>query len=305
MRLCWAVYLAVLALVTSGCALFKGAAMVFVYKKAPLTTAQVHLDIPYSDSKSPKNRLDLFLPTGTNWPVMVFVYGGGWTEGDKSFKFGGDDVYGNIGRFYAARGVGVAVINYRLLPQVKWQEQISDVARATAWAYDHIAGYGGDRRRFFLCGHSAGAQLVDRIALDVKPLTDTGHSPKIISGVISVSGAGLDMTDQLTYTLGESPAYFAKRFATDPQPGDWQKIASPVTYIRAESPPFLILYAGGETKALIRQSQHFSDVLTQAGVQNNLVMVPGQSHARMVLALSRDDKTAGPAVLEFINSLHR
>ena len=233
---------------------------------------------------------------------MVFVYGGGWTEGDKALKVAGDDVYGNIGRFYASQGIGVAVINYRLLPRVLWQAQVLDVAHATAWVHSHISDYGGNSNRLFLCGHSAGAQLVDRIALDPMPLTEAGSSPVIICGVISVSGAGLDLKDKETYALGESPDYYAKLFDTGTKPGDWQREVSPVTYAHSGAPPFLILYAGGETKSLIRQSQRFSQILTQSGISNEVVKVPGQSHARMVLTLSHDDKTAGPAILRFIET---
>jgi hypothetical protein len=32
------------------------------------------------------------------------------------------------------------------------------------------------------------------------------------------------------------------------------------------------------------------------------VVVPGESHSRIVLTLSRDDKTAGPAILNFVRS---
>jgi acetyl esterase/lipase len=177
------------------------------------------------------------------------------------------------------------------------------VAQATAWVYRHIAEYGGDPKRLILCGHSAGAQLADRVALDPKLLASAGISNNIVRGVISVSGAGLDMTDQVTYDLGESPDYFAQRFATGENAADWKKVASPATYAQAGAPPFLILYAGGETKSLIRQSQHFSELLSKAGVTNQLIRVPGQSHARMVLTMSREDKTAGPAMLEFIRSI--
>jgi acetyl esterase/lipase len=278
--------------------------MAILYRRADLPAAQVHLDIPYeADSISPETRLDLFAPAGTNWPILIFVHGGGWDGGDKSLKVAGDDVYGNLGRFYAEHGIGVAVINYRLLPHVQWQDQIFDVAHATAWVYHHIGEYGRDPRRLFLSGHSAGAQLVDRIAVDPTPLAAAGISSPIVRGVISVSGAGLDIQDQETYKLGASPKYYAERFGTGANPGDWQKKASPTTYIHPGAPPFLIMFAGGEKKPLVRQSELFSHDLTRAGISNKTVIVPGQSHARIVLTLSRPDKTAGPAILNFIESI--
>ncbi len=268
------------------------AGIALFYEKAPLPDAQVKYDVPYVD-RSPlaAQRLDLFLPKGTNWPVLVFVHGGNWDAGDKGLRVGGADVYGNIGRFYAARGIGVAVINYRLQPTINWRDQVKDVAAATAWVHAHIAEYGGNPDRIFLGGHSAGAQLACHAALLLS---------SVISGVISVSGAGLDMADQKTYDLGASRTYYAARFGDNGPREIWEREASPVTYITSNAPPFLILYAAGETRALQRQSQRLREVLENYHISNQLVVVQGQSHARMVLTLSRSDRTSADAILHFI-----
>ncbi len=272
-----------------------------LYKRAPLPDVQVKYDVPYVDhSLLAKQRLDLFLPKGTNWPVIIFVHGGNWDAGDKGLRVGGADVYGNIGRFYAARGIGVAVINYRLQPTVNWREQVKDVAAATAWIHAHIAEYGGSPHRLFLGGHSAGAQLACRVALDSRPLAEQGSSPSIISGVISVSGAGLDLADQKTYNLGAKRAYYTARFGGKDPREIWEQQASPVGYVTSNAPAFLILYAAGESKALQRQSQRLSEVLGKERVPYRLVVVPGQSHERMVLTLSRPDSRSASAILDFI-----
>ncbi len=279
-------------MVFTSCTVVEHAGIALFYEKAPLPDAQVKHDIAYVDhSLLAEQQLDLFLPTGTNWPVFIFVHGGNWDAGDKDLRVGGADVYGNIGRFYAARGVGVAVINYRLQPTVNWRKQVEDVAAATAWVHAHIAEYGGNPNRIFLGGHSAGAQLACHAAL---------LSPSVISGVISVSGAGLDMADQKTYDLGASRAYYAARFGDNTPREIWEREASPIMCITSNAPPFLILYAGGETRALQRQSQRLREVLENEHVYNQLVVVPGQSHARMILTLSRADRTSADALLHFI-----
>jgi acetyl esterase/lipase len=292
----------IMGIFLSGCmSVIDRVGIAFLYKKAKLPASQVRYNIPYeAGSTNVKQQLNLFLPAGTKWPVMVFVYGGAWVAGDKDLRVGGADVYGNIGRFYADHGIGVAVINYRLLPKVKWFDQVDDVAHAVAWVHEHIAEYGGDPHKFFIAGHSAGAQIAARVALDPKPLDKLGLSPSIFCGVITVSGAGLDMTDAKTYELGESPKYFAGMFNTGQ--ADWQKDASPVSYASAAAPPFLIMYCGNEAKALKRQAQRLSDALTRNKTPNDILVVPGQSHARIVLTLSRPDRTAGPAILEFIKT---
>ena len=299
MKLPPGLFLVGLVFAVSGCtSVVQRVGISVLYKRADWPEARVRRDIPYCEgSNLAKQRLDLFLPKGHDWPVFIFVHGGGWTTGDKALRVGGADVYGNIGRYLAARGIGVAVISYRLLPGTGLAGQVDDVAQAAAWVHNHIAGYGGDPRQMFIGGHSAGAQLADRIALDPRPLQSHGLSPHDLSGVISVSGAGLDLTDETTYQLGASRQYYEQRFGTNTQA--WRE-SSPVTYVQPGAPPFLILYAGGETKALQRQSRRLQEVLSAHGVKNQLVVVPGQSHTRIVLALSRPDKTAGPAMLNFL-----
>jgi len=287
----------------AGCSAVERVGIHFLYKKAELPESQVVRDKAYRDESSPKQRLNLFLPDSSGWPVFMFVHGGGWNTGDKDLTVGGADVYGNIGRFLASHGIGVAVINSRLLPQASWREQIEDVADATAWVASHIAGYGGSPNRLFLSGHSAGTQIAARIALDPAPLEKRGLSPRILCGVIAVSGAGLDLQDALTYELGEDIHYYEKRFRDGDGDESWKKTASPVSFANALAPPFLIIYAGGESKGLQRQSQLLHEALISRGAQSQIVIVPGQSHQRIVPTLSRPDKVAGPAILEFLQSV--
>src|SRR6185295_1887655 len=122
-------------LLWSGYVALRRAGMAVLFKPVSLPENQVRRDIPYrGESSDSKHRLDVFLPEGTGWPVFVFVHGGGLTSGDKGLRVSGAEVYGVIGRFYASRGIGVAVINYRLHPKACWRDQVEDVAHATAWA---------------------------------------------------------------------------------------------------------------------------------------------------------------------------
>ncbi len=102
-------------LALSGCALVTRAGVALLYENAALPAAQIVRDVCYiaAPCNTADHTLDLYLPTQREWPVIVFVHGGGWDSGDKNYRAGGADVYANIGRYYATRGIGVAVINYR------------------------------------------------------------------------------------------------------------------------------------------------------------------------------------------------
>ena len=248
----------------AGCSLVTRAGVALYYEAAVLPASQIVRNLCYtaaSPCDTPKHTLDLYRPAAASWPVIVFVHGGNWNSGDKNYRAGGADVYANIGRFYAGRGIGVAVINYRLQPGVPEASQVDDVRAAVAWVRGNISGYGGHPDRIFLMGHSAGTQLSALAALST---ADSG-----VRGVIAVSGASLEG---------------AARAAHPP------------------APPFLVLYATGESQALQRQSQMLHTALTAAGASSTLVPVTGESHTRMVLALSHPGKLPAKAILDFIRS---
>jgi hypothetical protein len=117
-----------------------------------------------------------------------------------------------------------------------------------------------------------------------------------------VSGAAFDLTDQRTWDLGADPEYYRARFGTQTS-NDWQKAASPMTFLRPGAPPFLVIYASGESKALRRQSEWLVEKLRDNEVPVYPVIVPRSSHERIVLALSRGDAPAGPQILNFVKNL--
>jgi len=288
--------------VVSGCALMDFASVKVMYQKASLPDSQIHKDIAYRESSTdPKQRLDLYVPERQNWPVLVFIHGGGWNTGDKAYDVAGSDLYANIGRYFASRGIGTAVINYRLLPHVNWREQIRDAAAATAWVYRNAARYGGNPKRLFLSGHSAGAQLAARIALDPEPLKKEGFSKGIVAGVIGVSGAGYEIASKRSISsTGGLKTYYAKRFADGDETDAWAKEASILRFIDKTAPPFLILYGSAETNDLKQQSELLAKRLKSSGVPMEWIVIPHRDHIQTVMTMSREEGVTTPALRHFI-----
>ncbi|HEX5036061.1 MAG TPA: alpha/beta hydrolase [bacterium] len=276
-----------------------------MYQKTEIPEDRIHRDLPYRDLPAgpagEKQRLDLYVPNGKNWPVLVFVHGGGWDSGDRQYEVAGADIYANIGRFFAAHGVGTAVISYRLLPDVTWQEQIRDVAGAVAWVYKNATRYGGDPKRLFLSGHSAGAQLAARVALDPKPLQDEGLSKKIVSGVIAVSGAGYQIEgEELRSTRGGRKGYYQRRFQQDDPTDGWRTEVSVLRFVDKSAPPFLLFYGSAEPTSLIEQSELLAKRLQDAGVPAKLAVIPHRDHVQTVMTLSREEDVTAREALAFI-----
>ncbi len=104
----------------------------------------------YSDSSDQythvRCRLDIHYPKGKKGlATIVWFHGGGLTGGNKELP---KDL---LEKGYIVIGVG-----YRLSPKVKVADCIEDAAAAVAWTFAHIGEYGGDNRKIYLSGHSAG-----------------------------------------------------------------------------------------------------------------------------------------------------
>ncbi len=265
-------------------------------------TAEVRLDVAYrtDDRAHRKHRLDLFLPRERGWPMLVFVHGGSLEKGDTAYTVAGHDIYRNIGRFYSARGVGVALINYRLQPVVNWVDQAGDVAAAVAWLTPRLEELGSDGR-MYLSGHSAGSWLVGHVALDQDLQTRYGVDPTAITEVISISGSGFDLTDDLTWELFGREEVWQRRFSIEAGDPDWKERASIVPHVGPDSPPFLLLYSEDEWPALIRQNRLMCDALTSAGAGCRIEEIRGSGHRRMVLAMSHPDKPLASRILAALN----
>lgn len=298
-----------LGLLVSACAATtERAGIAAFYRHSEIAPERVKKDLAYregADADPQKHKLDLFLPpaeTPAGFPVLVFVHGGYWTTGDRALLVGGKDIYGNIGRFYASRGIATAVISYRLQPGVKMPAQFEDVAAAVAWVRAHIAAEGGDPEKLFLAGHSAGGQLVTRLALDRALQERSGIPAGAFRGVIAIDGAGYDPSDEKTYELGGTRSLYEAKFA-DGTP-DWAKNGNTLALLEGDAvpvpPPFFVLLASREHPSLVRQAQLLQRKLRAAGGTTSGAVVPRHIHSSIALAMSNPKNIAARKTLAFI-----
>jgi acetyl esterase/lipase len=122
-------------------------------------------------------KLDVSYPKGTKgYATVVWFHGGGLTGGERYFPDLKD------------QGIAVVAVSYRLAPKVQTPGFIDDSAAAVAWVLKNIERYGGDPKKVFVAGHSAGAYLASMIAMDPKWLSAQRASNRQLAGVIAVSG---------------------------------------------------------------------------------------------------------------------
>ncbi len=234
----------------------------------------VYPDIPYAqiDGIDPNLlSLDVYTPlTGSGgFPVVLMLHGGSWTGGDKRTL----SVSGTKSLFFTSQGCIFISINYRLAPDAKYPAPAQDVAAALAWIHSYIGHYGGDARRVYLMGHSAGGQLAALVATDEGYLAAHGLGLNALAGVILLDGVGIDIPSEVT---PHTQPMFEAAFGSDPQV--WRE-ASPLAHVTPgkDIPPFLIFYAGGPGMSQ-NTGQEFANALTSAGVKNWLVSAPEKTH---------------------------
>lgn len=149
----------------------------------PSGTYRLHDGVAYGALA--RQKLDVYTPESVapagGWPVVVFFYGGSWNRGDRAqYRF--------VGEALASRGVLTLIADYRLYPQVRYPDFLLDCAQALAYGLREAEGLGGNPKRVFVMGHSAGAYNAAMLALDPRWLASTGHAPTELAGWVGLAG---------------------------------------------------------------------------------------------------------------------
>ena len=216
-----------------------------------------------------RQQLDLYVPDAAvprPFPVVVFFYGGGWESGKrKDYRF--------VGAELATRGVMTIVADYRVFPEVVFPAFIEDGALAVRWAQEHAAESGGNPKRLFLMGHSAGAQIAAMLALNKQYLREAGADPHLIAGLIGLAGP-YDFLPLKKATL--------KKIFGDPAPRSTQ----PIDFVTADAPPALLVYGSDDTTVDPGNSLRLAAALKSVGRPAEIRVYPGVGHSRVVAGFS-------------------
>jgi acetyl esterase/lipase len=227
-----------------------------------------------------RHKLDVYMPNPAPHPVPVvlFVHGGSWQEGDKSS-------YTFAGRALAAQGFLTFVINYRLHPKHRYPAFVDDVDLALRWAADNAKSFGGDPHKIFAMGHSAGAY---NVAMAVLSNRYAAARPKL-AGVVTLAGP-------FDFVPLDSPITI-KVFSDVPDLPSTQ----PINHATANAPPFLILHGASDTLVYPRNAVALDKALKQAGAQSTLKIYEGVNHADIMLALSTWMRKKAPTLADAVS----
>ncbi|WP_297450402.1 alpha/beta hydrolase [uncultured Alistipes sp.] len=194
-------------------------------------------NIPYRTTGDPytleRCKLDVYYPESEkDSPVVVWFHGGGLSGGEKF-----------IPAVLMICGLVVVAVNYRLLPKATLHDCIEDAAASVAWTFGQIEKYGGDPRKIYVSGHSAGGYLTSMIGLDKKWLATHRIDADSIAALIPFSGHAI--------------CHFAYRQAmgmSDTQP--LVDETAPLFHVRPDAPPMIIVSGDRELEMLGRYEEN-------------------------------------------------
>ena len=277
----------------------------FLPSVAPAQTPpRVQRDIAYAEPKNERRLLDVYAPpSGSSLPVVVWVHGGGWMRGSKN------EVAHKPAAF-VDKGFVFVPVNYRFIPDVTMDTIVRDVAKSVGWVHANISRHGGDPKRIFLMGHSAGAQLVALLCADSRYIEAESVPRTSIKGCVPIDGDTYDVP------LEVATATARRKSLKQPSPKmghpekfgnlKQQRELSAVNHIAPNRgiPPFLLIHVADHTDTTA-QAHRLWEALEQAGVPAKLFGAEGTDHVKLDRDLGTAGDQATQVLFEFTGQLLR
>jgi acetyl esterase/lipase len=226
-------------------------------------------DVTYCTTDTSPQKMDVYFPdSGGPWPALVYVHGGSWMHGDKSEAV-------MIASGMTSQGYLVVSLNYRLYPAGKFPNMIEDVKCGIRSLRAHATVYNLDPNRIAAMGPSAGGHLVSLL----------GTSDESAGWDV---GEYLDQSSRVQAVIAMAPVTDLSRKFPNSDIETMKLVgfgehnvaqASPITYVTADDPPFLLIHGDQDTLVPYEQSQLMYDRLVQMNVPAQLVIVKNAGHS--------------------------
>jgi acetyl esterase len=246
---------------------------------------RVMSDLVYSSANGEPVTLDAYVPPGgRTYPGIVMIHGGRWTHGDKADLM-------PLALAFAADGVAVFAVNYRLAPQYPYPAAAEDVALAVEWIRGKARDFDLDPRRIGAFGGSAGGFLAATLATSGEGSLRTGSrvaaaaswsGPLDLASLLTVENRGVAQT--IRVFLGCETTIDCTSSA---------RVASPISHVDPTDAPLLIANSTGEVIPA-SQAQEMAASYESHGLPYDLTLLESTSHG-----LDSASRLTGPTIAFF------
>ncbi len=233
-------------------------------------------------------KLDVYRPRGQSEanPTLVYIHGGGWTNGSKE---------SSALTFLPYLEMGWSVVNvaYRLADVAHAPAAVEDTRCALRWIYRNAEQYGFDRDAIVVTGNSAGGHLALTTGmlqasdgLDAQCPGDRMRSWNIgprntdtlrVAGIINWYGI-TDVLGLLDSGPGTSGNFTEAWLGSADNIRATAERVSPLNLVRPDLPPVLTVHGTNDTIVPYEHGVRLHRALEEANVANQLLTIEGGGH---------------------------
>ncbi len=251
-------------------------------------------------------------------PTLVWIHGGALIGGHR------ENIRPEQAELYHGSGFALISIDYRLAPETKLPAIVEDIMDAFCWVRKRGARLArGDPSRIGVIGHSAGGYLALMAGFRVVPRPkalvsfygygdiaspwysrpDPFYSQRpVVSREEALRSVG---TKPVSNDQGSANRFLFYRYCR--QRGLWPREVAgldpdaefdafdplcPLRNVTRRYPPTMLLHGDADTDVPYQRSLEMADALRRAGVEHELIVMPGRGHGFDGVGL-RDPDVAG------------
>jgi len=231
-------------------------------------------NVTYLTANNFDAKLDVYTRTDvtTPQPTLIWIHGGGWTGGNKEGA-----LFSLLP--YMEMGWNVVNVEYRLARVSPAPAAVEDCLCALRWVIRNAKQYGFDTAKLVVSGGSAGGHLALTTAMTPASAGMDRQCPGTeelkVAAVVDWYGI-TDVADLLDGT--NMKTYAVQWLGSMPNRVEIAKRVSPLTYVRAGLPPVISIQGDADPVVPYSHSVRLQDALKKAGVDGQLVTIPGGRH---------------------------
>jgi len=248
--------------------------------EAAFAAPPVQADIPYARTSAGEPlRLDLYMPDAAAAPLLIWIHGGAWENGNKSAMPMAP---------FVERGFAVASVDFSPASKARFPGQVHEIKAAIRFLRAQAKRYGYAADRVAVAGASSGAHLAAVVG------TSNGHAElegalgdhrdesSAVNAIVSYFAAtnlttilaqstpfGLNIREPALTRLLGAPPKDAEQLA---------RLASPVFLASRGDPPLLLLHGDQDPQMPINQSHELEGAYEREGLEVDFIVVHGAAH---------------------------
>lgn len=248
------------------------------YGDTPRQALDIYFADKYADKHTDKRANE------DSAPIVVYLHGGYWRVGEKEKQ-------AILAEPLVQAGFPVVMLGTDLCPAASLDTIVAQVMRGIVWSAQNAQRIGGDGRRIYLYGHSAGAHLAAMgLAED---WTRYGLPADLICGATMVSGI-YDVEPVLHISVNDLIRLTPDRV----------NALSPQFHPPLRPVPLVLAAGGEEAPGWVAQTHEYATLCERAGCKVEVIIVPHEGHFSTIPMQADVRHPINQAMLRQLRALH-